>query len=99
MAYRLALPPLLSGVHNVFHVSMLRKYVSDTTHVLKYEDLELQIDVSYEERPVHILDWKDKVLRNKTIPLVIVLWRNSKIEEATWELETAMRDQCLELFR
>ncbi|XP_062086246.1 uncharacterized protein LOC133792361, partial [Humulus lupulus] len=93
VAYRLALPPSLSGVHDVFHVSMLRKYVSDTTHVLKYEDLELQKDLSYEERPVQILDRKDKVLRNKIIPFVKVLWRNSKVEEATWELETAMRDQ------
>ncbi|XP_062119367.1 uncharacterized protein LOC133833126, partial [Humulus lupulus] len=93
VAYRLALPPSLSGVHNVFHVSMLRKYVSDTTHVLRYEDLELQTNLSYEERPVQILDRKDKVLRNKTIPLVKVLWRNRKVKEATWELETTMRDQ------
>ena len=99
VAYRLALPPSLSGVHNVFHVSMLRKYVSDVTHVLRHEDLELQADLAYDERPVQILDQKDKVLRNKTIPLVKVLWRNSRVEEATWELETAMRDHYSELFR
>ena len=99
VAYRLALPPSLSGVHDVFHVSMLRKYVSDTTHVLKYEELELQTYLSYEERPVQILDQKDKVLWSKTIPLVKVLWRNSRVEEATWELESAMRDQYPELFR
>ena len=51
--------------------------------MLKYEDLELQTDLSYEERPVQVLDRKDKVLWNKTIPLVKVLWRNSKVEEAT----------------
>ncbi|XP_062119157.1 uncharacterized protein LOC133832895 [Humulus lupulus] len=56
---RLALPPLMLGVHDVVHVFVLRKYVSDTTHVLKYEDLELQTDLSYEERPVHILDQKE----------------------------------------
>ena len=56
VAYRLALPPSLSGVHDVFHVSMVRKYVLDTTHELKYEDLELQTDFSYEERPIQILD-------------------------------------------
>ena len=99
VAYRLALSPSLSGVHNVFHVSMLRKYVSNVTHVLRHEDLELQADLAYEELPVQVLDRKDKVLRNKTIPLVKVLWRNSKVEEATWELETAMRDQYPELFR
>ena len=83
VAYRSALPPLLLGVHDVFHVSMLQKYVSDITHVLKYEDLELQTDLSYEERPVHVLDRKDEVLQNKTIPLVKVLWRNSTVEEGT----------------
>ena len=99
VAYRLAMPPALSGVHDVFHVSMLRKYVSDTTHVLSYENLELDRDLSYEEKPVQILDRKDKVLRSKTIALVKVLWRNSKVEEATWELESDMRERYPELFR
>ncbi|KAM6593262.1 hypothetical protein CsatA_000965 [Cannabis sativa] len=83
VAYRLALPTALSGVHNVFHVLMLRKYVFDTTHVLSYEDIALQTDLSYEEQPVQILDKKEKVLRNKTIPLVKVLWQNSQVKEAT----------------
>ncbi|KAM6541942.1 hypothetical protein CsatB_006389 [Cannabis sativa] len=99
VAYRLALPPSLSAVHNVFHVSMLRKYVSDPMHVLSYEVLELQPDLSYDEQPVQILDKKEKVLRTKTISLVKVLWRNSKVEEATWELESDMRAQHPELFR
>lgn len=83
VAYRLALPPALAGVHNVFHVSMLRKYILDESHILSYGDLVLDSDLSYEEQPVQVLDRKDKVLRNKTIPLVKVLWRNSKVEEAT----------------
>ena len=91
------MPPSLSRVHNVFHISMLRKYVSDPTHVLSYEGLELDRDLSYEERPVQLLDKKDKVLRNKMIPLVKVLWRNSKSEEATWELEADMREKYPEL--
>ena len=99
VAYRLALPPALSAVHDVFHVFALRRYVSDETHVLSYEDLVLDETLSYEEQPVEILDRKDKVLRNKTIPLVKVLWRNSKVEEATWELESDMLSQHPELFR
>ncbi|KAM6577584.1 hypothetical protein CsatB_029421 [Cannabis sativa] len=99
VAYRLALPPALSAVHDVFHISMLRKYVSDPTHILSYEALELQPDLSYEEQPVQILDRKEKVLRSKTIALVKVLWKNSKVEEATWELESDMRTQHPELFR
>ena len=52
VAYRLAMPPSLSAVHNAFHVSMLRKYVSDPSYVLSYENLELDKDLSYEEKPV-----------------------------------------------
>ena len=78
---------------------MLRKYISDSTHVLSFEHLKLDQDLSYEEKPVQILDQKDKVLRNKTIALVKVLWRNSKVEEATWELESDMRERYPELFR
>ncbi|XP_062100208.1 uncharacterized protein LOC133806088 [Humulus lupulus] len=74
VAYRVALPPSLSGVHNVFHVSQLRKYISDPSHVLSYETLGLQEDLSFDEHPVKILDRKDKVLGNRTISLVKVLW-------------------------
>ncbi|KAL5576909.1 hypothetical protein UlMin_018608 [Ulmus minor] len=73
VAYRLTLPPELSSVHNVFHVSMLRKYVSDPSHVLENERIEVHEDRTYEEQPVQILDCKDKMLRNKVIPLVKVL--------------------------
>ncbi|KAL5573610.1 hypothetical protein UlMin_023207 [Ulmus minor] len=91
VAYKLALPPELSSVHNVFHVSMLKKYVSDPSHVLEHEPIQVNEDLTYEENPVQILDRKDKTLRNKVIPLVKVLWRNHKIEEATWEREDDMR--------
>ncbi|XP_062115438.1 uncharacterized protein LOC133829691 [Humulus lupulus] len=60
VAYWLSLPPALSGVHNVFHVSMLRKYLSNSSYVLSYETLSLREDLSYEEKPVQILDKKDK---------------------------------------
>ena len=82
----------------MFHVAMLRKYVSDPTNVLSYEHLQLDQDLSYKEKPVQVLDRKDKVLRTKTVPLVKVLWRNSKSEEATWELESDMRSRYPELF-
>ena len=85
LAYRLALPPTLSGIHNVFHVSMLRKYVSDPTHVLDYEPLKLRDNLTYEESPIRIVDREEKQLRNKRILLVQILWKNHAIEEATWE--------------
>ncbi|XP_028120060.1 uncharacterized protein LOC114317522 [Camellia sinensis] len=73
VAYRLALPPELSNVYNVFHVSMLRRYLRDPEHIVDYENLEVQENLSYEEQPVQILDHHNQVLRNKTIPLVKVL--------------------------
>ncbi|KAL5571352.1 hypothetical protein UlMin_020949 [Ulmus minor] len=74
VAYRLALPSELSAVHNVFHVSMLKKYVPDSSHVLEIEVVEIQEDLCYDEKPIQILDRKEKTLRNKKIPLVKVLW-------------------------
>ncbi|KAL5574128.1 hypothetical protein UlMin_023725 [Ulmus minor] len=70
VAYQLALPPSLSAVHNVFHVSMLKKYISDPSHVLQEAPVEIDEKLSYEERPMQILDQKAKELRNKTIALV-----------------------------
>ncbi|XP_028102785.1 uncharacterized protein LOC114302024 [Camellia sinensis] len=99
VAYRLALPPELSNVHNVFHVSMLRRFLRDPEHVVDYEDLEVQEDLSYEKQPVQILDRRDQVLRNKTISLVKVLWRNHRIEKATWETESQMRAKYPHLFK
>jgi len=56
VAYRIALPPELSRMHDVFHVSMLRKYISDPSHVLESQPVELRFDLSYVEQPVQILD-------------------------------------------
>ncbi|KAM2391892.1 hypothetical protein ACFX1X_035451 [Malus domestica] len=98
VAYRLELPPELSKVHNLFHVSMLRHYVSDPSHVIHPQPLEINPDLTYDEEPVTILDWKDKVLRNKTVSLVKVLWRNHSVKEATWETEDRMREMYPMLF-
>ena len=91
VAYRLALPPELEKIHNVFHVSMLRRYRSDPSHVVSSKTIELRPDLTYEEKPVEILAREVKELLNKQIPLVKVLWRNHKTEEATWKSEEVMR--------
>ena len=91
VAYRLGLPPELEKIHNVFHVSMLRRYRSDPSHVVFVEVIELRSDLTYEEEPVEILAREVKELWKKRIPLVKVLWRNHTIEEATWESEETMR--------
>ncbi|XP_041020505.1 uncharacterized protein LOC121262167 [Juglans microcarpa x Juglans regia] len=98
VAYRVALPPALAGVHNVFHISMLRKYVPDLTHVIDYESLQIQEDMTYAEEPIQILERKEQVLRTRTIPVVKVLWKNHAFSEASWELEEEMRDKYPQLF-
>ena len=82
IAYRLALPPSMSGVHEVFHVSMLRKYTPDPAHVEYWGQIEVDTDETFEEGPVCILDSHDQVLRRKTVRLVRVLWQHYGVEES-----------------
>ena len=98
VAYQLALPPQLFGIHDVFHVSLLRKYEPDVSHILDWQELKLQENMKYEERPRKILDVQERVLRNKVIPLVKVLWEHHGVEEATWELEADVKKRYPELF-
>ena len=104
VAYRLDLPLELSKVHNVFHVSMLRKYIPYPSHVLRDQTVELKDNLTYkenltyEETPVQIVDRKEQVLRSKVIPFVKVLWKNHEREAATWEPEAQMRRQYPQLF-
>ncbi|KAA3459053.1 DNA/RNA polymerases superfamily protein [Gossypium australe] len=98
VAYQLELPAELSQIHDVFHVSMLRRYRSDPSHVVPVEEIEVSPDLSFEEEPVRILDRDVKVLRRKSVPLVKVLWQNHGTEEATWEPEDVMRQQYPQLF-
>ena len=92
VAYMLAPPPALLGVHDVFHMSMLRKYITDPIHVIDYEPPQLNKDLSYEEKPVKILAKEVKTLRNRNIAFVKILWRNHHSEEATWERENKIRE-------
>ena len=83
MAYCLELPSELSRIHNVFHVSMLKKYVSDSSHILETPPIDLEEDLSFEVQPVAIVDQEMKQLRSKVIPMLKVLWRSDDIEEMT----------------
>ena len=98
VAYKLALPLELEKIHNVFHVSMLRMYRSDPSHVVSSEIIEFRPDFTYEEEPIEILAREVKELRNKCIILVKVLWKNRKTKEATWESEETMGQQYPQLF-
>nr|GEX63645.1 hypothetical protein [Tanacetum cinerariifolium] len=85
VSYRLALPPQLSHVHNVFHVSLLRGYKYHPLHVISYPLDHIRTDLSYVEEPDAILDRQDRLMRKKTIPFVKILWRNHPEQEATCE--------------
>ena len=98
VAYRLALPPELSHVHDVIHVSKLRKCQPDPEAVVQWYDVPIQEDATYGEVPVQIIDRKMKSLRHREIPLVKVLWQHHGVEEATWELETTMQERYPHLF-
>ena len=99
VAYRLALPPSMLGVHEVFHISMLRKYTLDPAHVVDWGQIEVDTDGTFEEGPVCILDSCNQFLRRKTVKLVLVLWRHYGVEESTWERENTMQATYPFLFR
>ena len=99
VAYRMALPPNMSGVHEVFHVSMLRRYTPDPAHVVDWGEIEVDKDGTFEEGLVCIMDSQDQVLRHKTVRLVRVLWRHRGVEESTWERKDKMWATYPFLFR
>ncbi|KAL0294617.1 UNVERIFIED_CONTAM: Transposon Ty3-G Gag-Pol polyprotein [Sesamum radiatum] len=92
LAYRLALPTELSQIHDVFHISMLRRYPSDPGHVVREPEIEISEELTYVEEPMEILDRIIRKLRNKEIPMVKVGWTHHSPREATWELETHMKE-------
>ena len=98
VAYRFELSPDLERIHDVFHVSMLKKYISDPSHVLKAPPIELKEDLSFEVQPVGIVDQRVKELKNKVILMVKVLWRSDRVEEMTCEIKAFMRSRYLYLF-
>ena len=98
VSYRLDLPPSLSGVHAMFHVSILRKYTPDPTHVVDWGELVIDANGTFEEGLMRLMDSWDQVLRGKTMRLVKVLWRHREVEEATWEREDTIRTSYLFLF-
>jgi len=98
VAYRLALPPALQGIHDVFYVSNLHRYIPDPSHVIPHEPLQLKENLTYVEEPMRILERIVRTLQNKTIPFIKVLWRHHKSATATWEPEHLMRAKYPGLF-
>ena len=80
VAYRLALPPKLEMIHKVFHISVLKKYISNPTQILESQRVELSENLTYEEQPMKIVDRKVQELKNRCIPLMKVMWSNHHIQ-------------------
>jgi hypothetical protein len=98
VAYQPELPPQLSDVHNVFHVSQLKKCLRVPKEQLPMEELNLGGDLTYSERPIKILDMVERVTRSKVNKMWKVHWRNHTEVEATWEHEEELRTDYPKFF-
>jgi hypothetical protein len=98
LAYQLELPPQLSNVHDVFHVSQLKKYLRVPEEQLPMKDLDAKEDLSYQEYPVKILETSERVTRNKKINMCKVQWSHHTEEEATWEREEELKAEFPSFF-
>jgi hypothetical protein len=98
VAYRLELPPNLSGVHDVFHVSHLKKCLRVPEEQALLEVLEVQEDLTYTEHSVKVLETSERVTRNKRIKMCRVQWSHHTEDEATWEREDELRKTYPDLF-
>ncbi|XP_061348049.1 uncharacterized protein LOC133293489 [Gastrolobium bilobum] len=97
MVYQLALPPNLSNIHDVFHVSQLRRYISDESPVVIPDDIEIRENLKTPVGPMCILEQGEKKLRSKVIPMVKLQWDGHTLEEATWEQKDEIIRLHLEL--
>ena len=97
VAYEIALPPQLANLHLLFHVSQLRKYVFDSSHVLEAENVQIREDLTIEVPPIALEDSKVEERRGKFVRLVKVIW-DQRTGDSMWELEEDMRKSHPHLF-
>ena len=103
VAYKLDLPEGWSGVHDVFHVSQLKKCLAETADIplrdtVPLEEIQLESDLTYEEKPIKILKLANQVTSSKVIKFCKVQWSHHTEEEATWEREEDLRKDHPHLF-
>ena len=96
VAYRLKLPEHLLVMHDVFHVSQLKKCLRVPEQNVEVEGVELEPDLTYSEYPIRVLDQKDRVTRRRTIKFYKIQWNQHSKEEATWESKDYLLEQFLE---
>src|SRR4051812_24976679 len=103
VTYEIELPESLSAFHNVFHVSQLKKChpeMEETSlkDTIPLEEVQLESDLTYEEKPIKILETAERVTRTKTIKFCKVKWNHHSEQEATWEREDDLRKDHPHLF-
>jgi hypothetical protein len=96
VAYKLDLPPSLAGVHDIFHMSQLKKCLKAPVDIVLSEVTPLEANMSYLEHPIKVLDQKDRVTRRKTINFFKIQWSNHSEEEVTWESEDLLYSHHLD---
>jgi hypothetical protein len=87
VAYRLQLPETLSTVHNVFHVSQLKKCLRVPNQTIEVIDVALEPDLTYLDHPIRVLDQKDRITRRRTLKFYKIQWNQHTEDEATWETQ------------
>jgi hypothetical protein len=83
VAYRLHLPSQLAAIHDVFHISQLKKCIKVPTEIIEQQAIEIEPDLSYVEQPLQILDTKERITRRKRLKMYKILWDHHTIDEAT----------------
>ena len=98
LSYQLELPANFPDVHDVFHVSQLRRCFKDPIHGVNHEELDIQEDLTYREHPIRVLDEAERRTRNKTTKFLKIQWSHPSEEEATWERESSLREEYPDFF-
>ena len=97
MEYKLVLPTHLR-IHNVFHISLLKKFIHDSTHIIDWNVVQVEPEGEFQMEPLRILDKKEIVLWNWVVAWVKVQWKHFSPEDVTWELEEDMQKKYPDLF-
>jgi hypothetical protein len=99
VAYRLQLPPQLAAIHDIFHVSQLRKCVKIPTKIIDPQAIEIKSDLTYTEHPIKVLDTKERSTRRETIRMFKIQWNHHTEEEATWKTESYLQRNIPDFFQ
>jgi hypothetical protein len=99
VAYHLQLPPQLAAIHNIFHVSQLRKCLKLPTEIIDSQAIKIEPDLTYTEYPLRVLDTKERSTRRETIRMFKIQWNHHMEEEATWETKSYLQHNFPDFFQ